>query len=155
MKISEKYNYRDAEKILSKKASLLSELFGAVQQDDLRFGYDSPQKINASIAEKLNEKGWADRVKVSDATNLTINFMKNHVGICVQLGNVARIYADLLKLETLGVNGRIDVGIIVVPGGPESKMLGANYARFDRLKKEMQVFSGIITLPILIISLSN
>jgi hypothetical protein len=155
MKICEKLNHRDAEKILLSKGSLLREVTNIVQDSNLKFGRDNPQRIKSLIADKFNQKGWADRVKVSEKTNLTINFMKSRVGVCFQLGNVARIYADLLKLQALGRSGKIDVGVIIVADGHESKLLGANYASYDRLKKEMQVFSEIINIPILIISLSN
>lgn len=61
--------------------------------------------------------------------------MKNRVGVCFQLDNVARMYADLLKLQVLGKNGKIDAGVIIVPYGHESKLLGANYPRYDCLQE--------------------
>jgi hypothetical protein len=155
MKICEQLDHREAEKILLSKGLILREITEAVQDSNLKFGRDTPQQIKRIVADHFNQRGWADRVKVSEKTNLTINFMKNRVGICFQIGNVARMYADILKLLALSQGGKIDVGVIIVPDEHESKLLGANYTRFDRLKKEMQVFSEIITLPILVISLSN
>jgi hypothetical protein len=154
MKICDKYEHQNAYYVLEQKVEF-SEVVSIVEVPGLIFGRDNPKYIKAVVSERFNEKGWADRVKVVPTVNLTINFMKNKVGVCFQLGNVARMYADLLKLETLGLDDKIDVGVIILPDALESSKLGANYARFDRLKKELQVFSRIFTLPMMVISLSN
>lgn len=86
---------------------------------------------------------------------MTISFLKDKIGLCIQLGNVSRTYADILKLNYLGHNGKISAGVIIVPGVLETKKLGANYARFDRLSREIELFSEIIETPILVLSLSD
>lgn len=86
---------------------------------------------------------------------LSISFLKSRVGVCFQIGNVARTYADILKLNQLNKKGIIDVGVIVVPHKLESKKMGANYAQFDRLANELSQFSDIISAPIIVIGLSN
>lgn len=66
-----------------------------IEVPQLTFGRDNPKYIKSVVSEKdLMEKGWADRVRIVASTNLTINYMKNKVGVCFQLGNVARMYAD-------------------------------------------------------------
>jgi len=86
---------------------------------------------------------------------LTITFLKKKVGICFQIGNVARTYADILKLSQLNKKGIIDVGVIIVPHKNESKLMGANYAQFERLVKELAQFKEIVPTPIIVIGLSN
>jgi len=154
MKICDRYEHQNALAVLEQKIPF-KEFATIIEVSQLTFGRDNPKYIKSVVSERFNEKGWADRVRIVASTNLTINYMKNKVGVCFQLGNVARMYADLLKLETLGLENKIDVGVIILPDALESSKLGANYARFDRLKKEMQVFSRIFTLPMLVISLSN
>lgn len=154
MKICDQYEHQNALAILEQKIPF-SEVVTIVEVPHLLFGRDNPKHIKSVVSERFNEKGWADRVRIVASTNLTINYMKNKVGVCFQLGNVARMYADLLKLETLGLDRKIEVGVIILPDALESSKLGANYARFDRLKKELQVFSRIFTLPMVVLSLSN
>jgi len=45
--------------------------------------------------------------------------------------------------------------VVCVPHQLESAKLGANYARYDRLKKELKLFGKIIQVPVLVICLSN
>lgn len=154
MKICDRYEHQKALVALERQVAY-SEIASIIEVPELVFGRDNPKRIKSVVSDRFNERGWADRVRIVSSTNLTINFMKNKVGVCFQLGNVARMYADLLKLETLGLDNKIDVGVIILPDALESRKLGANYARFDRLRKEMQVFSRIFSLPIVVISLSN
>ena len=120
----------------------------------MSFGKDFPKEIKAKVSERFNQNGWADKVKVGNS-NLTVSFVKSKVGVCFQIGNVARTYADILKLASLNQKGIIDVGIIIVPHKLESKLMGANYAQFDRLAKELNQFIDIVPCPILVLGLSN
>ncbi|MCD7963783.1 MAG: hypothetical protein LUF90_09640 [Rikenellaceae bacterium] len=118
------------------------------------FGEKSPSEIKKLIGNGFNSKGWADNVKV-DNSNLTVNFVKDGVGVCFQIGNVARTYADILKLMHLHNKGKIEIGVMIVPAPSASKTLGANYARYDRLARELNLYKDIITVPILAIGLTN
>lgn len=71
--------------------------------------------------------------------------------MCFQTGNVGRIYADLLKLQTLYVKGNITAGIILIPQIKTAKALGANMANYERLIRELPIFSQVITMPIVVI----
>ena len=113
-------------------------------------------KLNKEIDTLFNSFGWGDNIKVgSGKSGLRISFLKSRIGLCFQFGNVSRTYADILKLCFLGNQNVIDSGIIVVPHSIESKMLGVNYAKYDRLEREIKLFSTIIKTPILIICVSN
>ncbi|MCK6463064.1 MAG: hypothetical protein L6Q29_04610 [Candidatus Pacebacteria bacterium] len=154
MKICERHSHLDALEKMEEKDGILEEIEEILTDTSLYFGRNNPKEINVKISGKFNSHGWADRVRVGNS-KLTISFLKSKVGVCVQLGNVARTYADILKLSQLGKKKVIDVGIIVVPDKVESRLLGANYARYDRLAKEIVHFADIINTPILIIGLSN
>jgi hypothetical protein len=155
MKVCDQYSHLNAIELINCKGDLLIEITDILNNCDLRIGSNSPREIKASINKQFNKLGWADRVRVHRRSKLTISYLKDKVGVCFQLGNVARTYADILKLALLGKRKVIDVGIIIVPHQVESDILGANYARFDRLSTEMHDFSEIIELPILILALSN
>ncbi len=154
MKICDQYSHHHGLEELLKKDNILKEIQSIINDSEITFGNVKPKDIKSRVSQKFNEKGWADKVKV-DKSKLTISFLKLKVGVCFQIGNVARTYADLLKLSQLYKKAIIDVGIIIVPHKLESKLMGANYAQFDRLAKELVLFSDILPTPILLIGVSN
>jgi hypothetical protein len=154
MKICETYSHLFASDKLAVKSNIYREIEEILNDDTIQFGKKNPSQVKAIVANRFNAKGWADKIRVGNS-RLTISFMKSKVGVCFQLGNVARTYADILKLSQLGKKNIIDIGIIVVPNKLESKTLGANYASYDRLANELRQFSDIINVPILVIGLSN
>jgi len=154
MKICDIYSHLYAADKLKGKGEIFNEIESILTDEKLIFGKHRPSEIKSKINNKFNNKGWADKTRIGQS-RLTISFLKSKVGVCFQLGNVARTYADILKLTQLGKKNVIDVGLIIVPHKIESKKLGANYAQYDRLANEMKHFADIISTPILIIGLSN
>ncbi len=154
MKICDIYSHLYANEKLLAKNGVLDELEQILNDKSLIFGKKRPDEIKKIVSQKFNSKGWADKIRVGNS-RLTISYSKSKVGICFQLGNVARTYADILKLTQMGKKNTIEIGIIIVPQKIESKILGANYAQFERLSSEIIHFKDIINLPILIIGLSN
>lgn len=153
MKIYDQYDHLNAFKIIQDK-DLYPELSDIVSLSNLLFGDKGPGEIKQIIGDRFDERGWADKVKIVNS-KLTISFKKSGIGVCFQIGNVARTYADILKLMALHQKGVIEAGVIIVPGAEESKILGANYANYDRLEREIILYKDIITVPILGIGLSN
>lgn len=156
MKIGETYSHLFAMDLILKKSVIYSEIIDVFNTDSLSFERNCTTRMKKHISWALSHHGWADKIKLAkNQSNLTINFLKSRVGLCFQIGNVSRTYADLLKLCHLGDEGVIDVGIIVVPFPNESRALGTNYANYDRLKQELILFNKIIHTPILIVGLTN
>jgi hypothetical protein len=153
MKLFDQFDHLKALKLVQDK-NLYRELIEIVSLDNLSFGKKRPNEIKNIIGDRFDEKGWADKVKVV-TSNLTISFKKSGIGVCFQIGNVARTYADILKLMALHQKGAIEVGAIIVPGTKESKILGANYASYERLEREIILYKEIIAVPLLVIGLSN
>ena len=154
MKIINYYDHLRGLQSVKYKKDLFEEIKQILTINNLRFGYNQPKEIKQIVSDRFNEKGWADKVRVGNS-KLTISFVKSKVGVCFQIGNVARTYADILKLSQLYKTQIIDVGIIIVPNNPESKKMGANYANFNRLSNELNHFKDIVPIPILVIALSN
>lgn len=153
MRICNIYSHNKGLEILNEKSSA-SELTDAIESCPVKFRKGSPARIKKHISKTLTSNQWVDKVKVGNS-RLTINFLKDKIGVCFQIGNVARTYADILKLNHLGNKAIIKVGIIVVPHELESRSLGTNYASFDRLQNEMKLFSNEINTPMVVIGISN
>lgn len=109
--------------------------------------------IRNAILEGLIDKGWSGPVLISPDSEMTITSMKAHVGLCLQTGNMARLYADILKLQKLYAERSIIAAIFIVPSQPLAKAIGDNVAHASRLGRELTIFSGVIDVPILVYGL--
>lgn len=107
--------------------------------------------IKESIRERLEKEGWTGEYRLDATSRITISSYLKGIGLCFQTGNVGRIYADLLKLQTLYTKGNITAGIIIIPQIKTAKELGANMANYERLIRELPIFSQVITMPIVVI----
>lgn len=107
--------------------------------------------IKEAVRERLEKEGWAGEYRLDSTSKITISSYLKGIGLCFQTGNVGRIYADLLKLQTLYTKGNIIAGIIIIPKNNTAKKLGSNMANYERLIRELPIFSQVITMPIVVI----
>ena len=107
--------------------------------------------IKESVRERLEKEGWTGEYRLDSSSRITISSYFKGIGMCFQTGNVGRIYADLLKLQTLYTRGNITAGIILIPQIKTAKELGSNMANYERLIRELPIFSQVITMPIVVI----
>lgn len=110
-------------------------------------------KMRNQFLASLRISGWTNELAVDPESGMTITSSRGPVGLCLQTGNMARMYADLMKLQTLYLNGAIIVAVIVVPSGVVAKMLGSNIAAAERLERELRVFRKTYHVPTVIYSL--
>ena len=99
----------------------------------------------------MKKIGWSGEYRLDSDSKITISSYMQGVGLCFQTGNAGRVYADLLKLQTLYVKGNITAGIILIPTALTAKELGSNMANYERLVRELPLFSQVITMPIVVI----
>ena len=71
--------------------------------------------------------------------------------MCLQTGNVGRIYADLLKLQTLYMKDNIQAGILLIPPQNAAVRLGQNLVNYERLTRELPIFNQVVTMPLVIV----
>ncbi len=107
--------------------------------------------IKKSMQERFKKEGWIGEYRLDATSRITISSYLKGIGLCFQTGNVGRIYADLLKLQTLYIKGNITAGIILIPQIKTAKELGSNRANYERLIRELPIFSQVITIPIVVI----
>lgn len=109
------------------------------------------QKIRSSILEPLHNDGWSEEIRVAPTSSkIDITSMKSDTGLCFQTGNMSRLYADLLKLQTLFGDNKIKGAVYIVPKRVFAKSFGQNIVNFERFVKELNIFTKTITVPILI-----
>ena len=79
--------------------------------------------------------------------------MKGDIGLALQFGNISRIYADLLKLQSLFLDAKARGAVVVVPSKSLLHLLSRsggtdNRCHLERIRRELPIFSLVITMPI-------
>jgi hypothetical protein len=97
--------------------------------------------------------GWSEEAKLDPGSSITITSVLGSTGLCLQTGNMARVYADLLKLQLLFHRKKICGAILLVFAKQTATELGENIANFERLTKELKIFKEIITVPAIVFGL--
>lgn len=115
----------------------------------------SKKKIRDAFLRHMHEKGWSGEVAVSKDSGITVTSTKSAVGLVLQMGNMSRIYADLMKLQALYMDGHIKAAAFVVPSAMVAKKLGSNIAASTRLIRELEIFRKVYTVPTLVFALEE
>ena len=116
-------------------------------------GAIAPNAVTRPIREALTRHGWSGEVFLSRESKITISGQKGNIGLAIQFGNISRIYADLLKLQSLFLDAKLLGAIVIVPARsllPSLSKTGGtdNRCNLDRIKRELPIFSLVITMPI-------
>lgn len=134
-------------------AHIQDEIAQAIDQVDIKIGQKAATKIRDSILSSLKATGWTGKVPVAKGSDITITSMRDEVGLCLQTGNMARMYADLIKLQTLYLDNAIKSAVIIVPSEPVALSLGSNIAQARRLERELDIFKKAYHVPTLVFAL--
>lgn len=132
---------------------LLTEVREALASIQVKVEHGASSVIKRDVMTHLKAKGWSAKVALHPDSGITITSVKGEVGLCLQTGNMGRMYADLLKLQALYLRGTIRSAILILPTTPCAKALGSNIADFDRLMRELPIFESAISAPIAVIGM--
>jgi hypothetical protein len=134
---------------------LVDEVVELIKSLHLTFGKNVAPKLRQELLTHLRRHGWSNAVPIKAKFKLTITATNLNVGLCLQTGNASRLYADMLKLQAAFLSGNIEQAIIVVPTRAAAREMGQNIASYDRLVGELGVFRAIITMPIVVVGVSQ
>ena len=147
------YNYRSGQQIIPD--NIRNSVISSIEEINYSIGMYDVRGFNRNLMNKLHALGWSDTFQLSVYSRISINSVNTRIGLCVQTGNVARTYADILKLQTLYTDEKINAGILVLPVKDCADAFGKNIANFERFLRELTlVFSKVITIPLLIVGFS-
>ncbi len=107
--------------------------------------------IRTHIRNEITLAGWSDEVPLSPDSDMTVFSMKGDLAFQLQTGNASRAPYDLLKLQFLYEEKRIEAAALAVPVRPAANAIGQNIVSFERIEKELGIFNRIITVPILLV----
>lgn len=140
------YSQKNGELIIPDEVK--EPIFDIISKIEFDEGKTPNKDVRRQIVEEMQKKGWSGVVKLSVDSNISITSMNRKIGACVQFGNIGRMYADLLKLQTMYQKDIIEAGIMIMPNNdPEAK----NSARATRLQRELAIYGTVITMPMIII----
>lgn len=122
------------------------------KQPRLRMRAGVTQDIRHHVRAEFEKEGWAINVKISQDYDLSIFALKDDLAVQLQTGNMSRAPYDLLKLQYLYTARRVEAVAFAMPTKAAAEALGSNIAHADRISSELQLFSRIITVPILLIA---
>lgn len=130
-----------------------SEVSRAIGDVTIKPAKGAATKIRDSILESLKASGWSGKYPVAKGSDITITSIREGIGLCLQTGNMARMYADLIKLQTLYLDNSIKAAILIIPSEPIALTLGSNIAQAKRLERELEIFRKAYHVPTLVFAL--
>lgn len=134
-------------------ARILEDVIAAAAAIEVRLERGAARRIRDQFVAKLRSRGWSSEVTVARGSVMSITSMREGVGLCLQTGNMARMYADLMKLQTLYLDNSIQAAILVLPSQPVALAIGENIAQAARLERELEIFRKVFYVPTLVVSL--
>ncbi|WP_287914875.1 hypothetical protein [Comamonas sp.] len=147
------FSHCDGEKCVP--AATRQDITAAIAAVSTKAGPGAATAIRSQIISKLKALGWSGEIKLAADSDMTITSTKNDIGLCLQTGNMSRIYADLIKLQTMYLNNHIKAAAILVPSLEAAKLLGSNIAQAKRLERELTIFKKAFHVPTIIYALEG
>lgn len=133
----------------------ISELRSVIEEYKKTLGLYTISDFKKYLMPAIHKKGWSDEYYLDRTSKITITSIKEKTGLCIQTGNMARMYADLLKLQALYSRGTITSGILILATASCGRSFGGNVASYERVIRELAIFDKVITMPLLIIGFDN
>ena len=148
------HNYRSGQEIIP--TDIIDGVTQIIKGLDYSLGKYEIRNFKNDLSIQLTIKGWSGKVSLSSKSNISITAMLKSIGLCTQTGNMARMYADLMKLQALYMDEKIKAAIFVIPTKACANSFGGNVANYERFINELtNIFSKVITVPMLVIGFDN
>lgn len=148
------YNYRSGREVIP--GEITNSVISVIEALDYSLGKYDIKHFKDDLSDQLKMQGWSGKVNLSIKSSISITSILKDVGLCTQTGNMARMYADLLKLQAMYMDDKIKAAIFVIPTKDCANSFGGNVANYDRFLNELtNVFSKVITVPMVVIGFDN
>lgn len=108
--------------------------------------------IRAHVENEFANEGWALDVRLDQHHQLAVTALKGDLAFQLQTGNMSRAPYDLLKLQYLFQEHKIQAAALALPTLSAAKIMGDNIANADRVCRELKLFDRVITVPISVVA---
>jgi hypothetical protein len=129
-------------------AEWLTDLF---ETPGITVGAGCTGKIRTHISNELSASGWSHGVRIDPNFDLTVTGRYRDLAFQIQTGNISRAIYDLMKLQFLYQQGKIEAAALAVPTKAAGLLIASNVASVERVWGEVQLFDRIITFPLLVV----
>lgn len=127
----------------------LTDLFEA---PSIRIVPGCTSRIRAHLKEEMGKAGWTYNTRIDADFDMTVTGMYRDVAFQIQTGNISRAMYDLLKLQYLYSQKKIETAALAVPTKFAADVIGSNIANADRLWGEIRLFDRTLTMPLVLVS---
>jgi len=128
----------------------IREINNAINKCNIKCKKGNIPVIREKLHNDLMSVGWSPEVQIDPNSRISITSFKDNIGLCIQTGNMGRMYADLLKLQTIFQKKIVNGAIYILPLKNTAKEMGDNIVHYERLLRELQIFENVITIPLVI-----
>ena len=108
--------------------------------------------VREHVRREFQRAGWAMNVKIDQSLGLSVFALRGDLAFHLQTGNISRAAYDLLKLQHLYQSDKIEAAALAVPTKESALLLGSNVANSERVTKELELFSRVVTVPIILVA---
>lgn len=148
------YDYNGGKSVIP--ADIANSVLNVIETLNYSLGKYDIKHFKDDLSDQIKLCGWSGKVALSTTSNISITSMLKNIGLCTQTGNMARMYADLMKLQAMFLDRKIRAAIFVLPMKECANSFGGNVANYERFLNELtNIFSKVITVPMLIIGFDN
>ena len=127
----------------------LTDVFEAPAVSIQRYGTPA---IREHVDSEFANEGWALDVRLDQHHQLAVTALKGDLAFQLQTGNMSRAPYDLLKLQYLFQEHKIQAAALALPTLAAAKIIGDNIANADRVCRELKLFDRVITVPISVVA---
>ena len=147
MKNFKAYTFLESELTKINQSQVL-EILSALER--VKGSYQIPiGKISSKIKDRINDLGYTPEFNIDESSQLTLGAIKGETIFQAQLGNAARFYADLLKIEYCFRNNLASNAIYVCFSRHFIRNhYSSNIISIERATREYKLFNAIIKTPI-------
>lgn len=109
-------------------------------------------EIRKHVETQFLDEGWALSLDLHESHRLKVFAGKGDVAFQLQTGNMSRAPYDLLKMQYLYQNERVEAAALALPTKAAARVIGENIANAERVVEELKLFDRVITVPILVVA---
>ena len=139
-RVAETYSYKEANEILKRK-SLFKEIEYAIT--------DAPIVEHSVLQGLLGQKGWRVKAYLLEGTRYMQDAFKDRVLVEIDLKGslLDSVHRNFLRAQLLMVLGKVDMLVQVVETQRDPK--------FQSIKRDIEMFSPVLTVPILLLGVEQ
>ncbi|MCR4761179.1 MAG: restriction endonuclease [Oscillospiraceae bacterium] len=159
------FSYRFAEQVLNGKFYIKQELTDIIYAATTDLSVLSRPQFNEILRDQFVTKGWIDQPQVfteHDDAYARFDYLKDRVGVEVQLGHSSFVGIDLLKFQIASYANldTIDFGVYIVTTKALQKHLKQQYhlkwegsLTFEKVKRYLPYIRSAIQVPVYVIGI--